>query len=552
MAIRRRRIGEILVDAGVINQEQLQQALAAQVEKGTRLGFTLVNLGYATDRQVATAIASQLQLKFVDLSTFSIETPAATLISEETARKHMVLPIAFDGDYLMVAMADPTNVFAVDDLQFMTGYEVEPVVALESDLNMAIARHCTSDIIEEMEGEQDAFKVEVNDEKETENAPVVKLVNLLLTQAARDRANDIHIEPQDRDIRIRFRIDGVLHEIMRSPRKIHAGVVSRVKILAGMDIAQRRNPQDGRFGLTIDGKAIDFRVATIPTVFGEKIVLRLLQRDSVMMNLDDLGFSNQAVTSFKTSLTKPYGAILVTGPTGSGKTTTLYAALNVLNSIERNVITIEDPVEYRLGGLNQVQVHSRAGLTFSAALRSILRHDPDIVMIGEVRDGETAMIAIESALTGHLVLTTLHTNDAPSSITRLTEMGVEPFLISSAADCIIGQRLARRLCVHCRVPYKPDPSELQQVGFPTDDLPEVLYKASGCKMCGETGYRGRVGLYEVLVMNDEIERLTVDRSSAEDIYRAAVRGGMVPLRQDGFLKIKQGYTTVDEVLRVTV
>ncbi|MCL5292287.1 MAG: GspE/PulE family protein, partial [Actinobacteria bacterium] len=377
-------------------------------------------------------------------------------------------------------------------------------------------------------------------------------VNLLLTQAVRDRANDVHIEPQEKDVKIRFRIDGVLHEIMRSPKKIQPGMTSRVKIMANMDIAQRRTPQDGRFGLTVDGKAIDFRVATIPTIHGEKIVLRLLQRESVMLNLDDLGFAAGTLEFFKSSLSRPYGAILVTGPTGSGKTTTLYAALNILNSIERNVITVEDPVEYRLASLSQVQVNTRTGLTFAAALRSILRHDPDIVMIGEIRDGETALIAIESALTGHLVLTTLHTNDAPSAITRITEMGVEPFLISSAVDCIVGQRLARRLCVHCRQPHEPDPDVVAEANLPTLDLPEKFYRAKGCKMCGETGYRGRVGLYEVLLMNEEIERLTVERASSEDIYRAATKAGMRSLKLDGFEKVKQGITSLEELMRVTI
>lgn len=551
MIIRRKYIGEILVEAGVITEQQLQDALAKQ--NGVPLGPTLVKLGYATEQDVAAAVAKTLGLEFVDLSSFEVDPAAAALIGEEVARRYRLLPIAFEGETLVVAMADPTNVLAIDDLHLRTGREIKTVVVAESDLKVAIARHCTGDLMEEavesIDGEE---QVEVVDERESEDAPVVKLVNLLLTQAVRERANDVHIEPQEKDIRVRYRIDGVLHEVMRSPRKIHAGVVSRLKIMGGMDISQRRTAQDGRFGLTIDGKQIDFRVATIPTVYGEKVVLRLLQRESVMRNLDDLGLDSKALERLKSSLAKPYGAILVTGPTGSGKTTTLYAALNVLNSIERNLITVEEPVEYRLNGVNQVQVNQKAGLTFAAALRSILRHDPDIVMIGEIRDEETATIAIESALTGHLVLSTLHTNNAPSAITRLTEMGIEPFLISSAVDCIVGQRLARRLCVHCRQPYDPDPAMMRELGLPTEDLPPKLYRPKGCKMCGETGYRGRIGFFEVVLMDDELQRLTVERASSESLYKAAIDGGMRPLKLDGFEKVKQGTISVEELLRVTV
>ena len=551
MILRRKYIGEILVEAGVITEQQLQDALAKQ--NGVPLGPTLVKLGYATEQDVAAAVAKTLGLEFVDLSSFEVDPAAAALIGEEVARRYRLLPIAFEGETLVVAMADPTNVLAIDDLHLRTGREIKTVVVAESDLKVAIARHCTGDLMEEavesIDGEE---QVEVVDERESEDAPVVKLVNLLLTQAVRERANDVHIEPQEKDIRVRYRIDGVLHEVMRSPRKIHAGVVSRLKIMGGMDISQRRTAQDGRFGLTIDGKQIDFRVATIPTVYGEKVVLRLLQRESVMRNLDDLGLDSEALERLKSSLAKPYGAILVTGPTGSGKTTTLYAALNVLNSIERNLITVEEPVEYRLNGVNQVQVNQKAGLTFAAALRSILRHDPDIVMIGEIRDEETATIAIESALTGHLVLSTLHTNNAPSAITRLTEMGIEPFLISSAVDCIVGQRLARRLCVHCRQPYDPDPAMMRELGLPTEDLPPKLYRPKGCKMCGETGYRGRIGFFEVVLMDDELQRLTVERASSESLYKAAIDGGMRPLKLDGFEKVKQGTISVEELLRVTV
>lgn len=558
MAVGSPRLGLMLLEAGLITEEQLKSALESQ--NGRSLGRVLVDLGFVSEVEIARTLAEKMHLDFVDLGTIDIDAHAVTMVSEEIAHKYNLLPIGFEDDRLIVAMADPANIFAIDDLRIVTGREIHPVVSTESDLAAALSKFAQIDkSVEQMveTAAEDEAQVEAGggeaEEEEADNAPIVKLVNLIITEGAREGAGDIHIEPQEKDVRIRFRIDGVLHEIMRSPKKVQNGLVSRVKILAGMDIAERRVPQDGRFGATIDKRSIDFRVATLPTVHGEKVVLRLLERENVLITLDELGFSPNTLVRFKSSFTKPYGAILVTGPTGSGKTTTLYGALSLLNVPEKNVITVEDPVEYRLPGLNQVQVHVRAGMTFAAALRSILRHDPDIVMIGEIRDEETALIAVESALTGHLVLSTLHTNTAAAGLTRLTEMGVEPFLISSAVDCIVAQRLARRLCRDCREEYVPEREALEKAGFPLegDEVPK-LYRAGGCKKCNNTGYKGRVGMYEALLVSDTIERLTVDRATSDEIHKVAVEEGMGTMRQDGLEKVKQGITSMEEVLRVLV
>lgn len=519
-------------------------------------------LGYVSEKDIAATVAKTLRLKLLDLGAESIDANAATLVDEDLALKYKLIPIGFENERLVVAMSDPANVFALDDLQIITGRPVQPTVATESEILAAIERYCRSDanveeIMESVAGDVDsaagAAAGATDDDRDLEQAPVVKLVNLILTEAVRNHANDVHIEPQDKDVRIRFRIDGVLHEMMRSPKKVQGGITSRIKIMAGMDIAERRVPQDGRFGIVVEGMACDFRVATLPTIYGEKVVLRLLGKEAILMNLNDMGFSQESLDRFQSSFTKPYGAMLVTGPTGSGKTTTMYAALNVLNDPEKNLITVEDPVEYRLPGVNQVQVNIRAELTFGAALRSILRHDPDIVMIGEIRDEETALIAIESALTGHLVLSTLHTNDAASSLTRLVEMGIEPFLVSSAVDCVVAQRLARRLCEHCREPYKPTKKALDEINFPVPETKiDVIYRARGCKKCNSTGYRGRVGLYEVLLVSEAIERLIVQRAISDQVAKVAIEEGMKTLRYDGFLKVIDGLTSIEEIMRVTI
>ncbi len=556
----KKRLGKILVEAGLITEEQLQEAVEAQ--DGKSVTSALIDLGYVSEADIAKVIAKATGLPYVDLSKYEINPNAATLISEDIARKYSVLPIDFEDNKLVVAMAEPANIFAIDDLRIITGYEIKTVVALESAIQNAINQFCRMDheveeMTESVAGEEEEAAVSattVEEEYEVEEAPIVKLVNVIITEAARSRAADIHIEPQEGDIRIRYRIDGVLHEVMRSPKRVQTGMVARIKILANMDIAEKRLPQDGRFSLMVDGKPIDFRVATLPTVYGEKVVLRLLEKESILMQLEDLGFLPESLKKFKKSLNKPYGAIFVTGPTGCGKTTTLYAGLNLLNKDEKNLITVEDPVEYRLPGVNQVQVNPKAGLTFASALRSILRNDPDIVMIGEIRDQETALIAIESALTGHLVLSTLHTNDAPSAITRLTEMGIEPFLTSSAIDSVVAQRLARKLCDQCKEAYTPSLESLQRVKFPLgegESLP-TLYRAKGCDACNGTGYRGRVGIFEVMEMSETIERLTVERASTDEIKKVAIAEGMLTLREEGMEKVKQGITSIEEIMRVIV
>jgi len=553
----KRKIGEFLLDAGVITQDQLSEAIGTSSNQED-VDRKLIDLGYVSESDIAKNLAKQLNLSFVDLGAYEVNTQATALISSEQIHRYKVLPIEFEGDRLVVAMADPTNIFAIDDLHVMTGYEIIPVVVSENDLQSAIDKYSTSDdIVEEaIESINDdaASESEIAaEEKEAAGAPIVKLVNMIVTEAVRDRASDIFIEPQEKDVRIRCRIDGVLHEVMRSPKHIQAGIISRIKIMAGLDIAERRLPQDGHFGLVIDKRPIDFRVATLPTIHGEQVVLRVLEKESIMMNLDELGFLSGSLDMFKESFTKPYGAILITGPTGSGKTTTLYSVLNLLNSKEKNLITVEDPVEYRLPNISQVQVNTKTGLSFAGALRSILRQDPDIVMIGEIRDEETALIAVESALTGHLVLSTLHTNNAPATLTRLVEMGIEPFLVSSAVDCIVSQRLARKLCTRCRELFTPTQEELIEAGYTIDGSePTEIYRARGCKRCGNTGYHGRIGLYEIMTMTEGIERLLVENASPEEITELALAEGMLTLRKDGLEKVRSGLTSIEEILRVTV
>jgi type IV pilus assembly protein PilB len=557
MAVRSTRLGKVLVQAGVVTERQLEMAVA-KCGADKSLTQAITEAGFATDNAIAMAIAEQTGLEFVDIAGIDIDANASTLLSTDLARRYNVLPIGFDNGKLVVAMADPANIFAIDDLRIVTGYEIKPVVAIEVDLRQAIDKHGAmqenvDDMVTDLEASLIADKHgEELDAEPGEESVVSKLLNLIITEAITKGAGDIYLEPQDNDLRVRFRIDGVCQEVMRTPKKLQTRLISRVKISSGMDIAERRIPQDGRFGVVLDGKAVDFRVAVLPTVRGEMSVMRLLRHDSIMMSLQDLGFLENSLNSLKNALSKPYGCILVTGPTGSGKSTTLYAAINETNDPGTNLITVEDPVEYRLEGLSQVQVHERAGLSFASALRSILRQDPDTVMIGEIRDVETATIAIEAALTGHLVLSTLHTNSAPSAMTRLTEMGVEPFLTASAVNCVVAQRLARRLC-DCKEPYTPDEAALDRINFPYEKgkVP-TLYKAVGCKKCNNIGYKGRMGIHEVLVMTEVLERMTVEHAGADDLERQAIKDGMVSLRQDGFLKCAIGQTSVEEILRVIV
>jgi type IV pilus assembly protein PilB len=434
---------------------------------------------------------------------------------------------------------------------------VQPVVATANDVEQAIAKFSgmgdqvealASEAVEAMDQEADMADVEAA----VEDAPIVKLVQAIMTQAVADRASDVHIEPSEKDVRVRFRVDGVLHEVMHSPKSIQGGLISRLKVMADLNIAEKRVPQDGRIGMRVNTKQLDLRLATLPTVYGEKIVIRILDKSNALMQLSDLGFLDHAYKRYEEAFRKPYGAILVTGPTGSGKSTTLYATLNIVNSADKHIVTVEDPVEYRLAGVNQIQVNPKAGLTFSSALRSILRADPDIILIGEIRDRETAMIAVESALTGHLVLSSLHTNDAPSAITRLIEMEVETFLVASAIDCVVAQRLARKLCERCAEQYEPEPAELLEAGYPEGQLsePGSFFRAVGCPACSNTGYRGRIGLYEVMPMSEEIERLTVERASSEAIRSVAIEQGMQTLRDDGLEKARAGQTSIEEIARV--
>ncbi len=550
------RLGRLLVRAEVITEEQLAEA-TAQAE-GRALPHVLTELGFATESRVAQTIAESMGLAFVDIGSYDIDPSASILLSADLMKKYLVLPVKVQDDELVVAMADPANIFAIDDLRIVTGKEIRPVVAVESELTQAIDRFSAQqanvgDMVGDLEQAIAGGSDSDSDEVEGEESAVARFMNQVITDAIHQGAGDIYIEPSETEVRVRFRIDGVCQEISRLPKKMHRQLVSRLKINSGMDIAERRVPQDGRFGVVLDGKAVDFRVAVLPLVEGELAVMRLLRRDSIMMSLKDLGFLEYNMQRLLDALKLPYGAILVTGPTGSGKSTTLYAAINETNDPKSNLITVEDPVEYRLAGLSQVQVHEKAGMTFAAALRSILRQDPDKVMIGEIRDKETGTIAIEAALTGHLVLSTLHTNDAPSAITRLTEMGIEPFLSASAVTLVLAQRLCRRLCPDCKEAYVPEAAALDRVGFPYEPgkIP-TLYKARGCKKCGGIGYRGRMGVHEVMTMSESLERLTVENASADELMRMAVAEGMLTLRDDGFSKVKLGATSIEEILRVVV
>jgi type IV pilus assembly protein PilB len=554
-----KQLGDILLENGLVSGTQLNTAYEEHQRSGRSLGRVLVEQGVLSESQLVAALATQIGLRFVDLSDFAVDGSAVSRVPNAVCRRYTVLPVGYEDGKLLVAMADPANVFAIDDIRSLTGMDVKPAVATRADVLAAINRFHRADselddLTMTLTGADDLADDLSNVSEVVEDAPVVKFVNLLITQAIQDRASDIHIEPTERDLRVRFRIDGVLHEVMRSPKNIQSGVTSRLKIMAEINIAERRIPQDGRLSVTTNGKKVDLRVATLPTVWGEKVVMRILDNSTAMLNLSDLGFSQANYDRYSKSFTKPYGMLLVTGPTGSGKSTTLYATLNIVNSPDKNVITVEDPVEYRLAGINQVQTNVKAGLTFASALRSILRSDPDIVLIGEIRDHETAQIAIEAALTGHLVLSTLHTNDAPSAISRLIEMGVEPFLVGSALDCVLAQRLARRLCPKCKEAYVPTPEALITARYPWEDgqpLP-TLYRPAGCSACSKTGYKGRLALHEVMAVTEQIERLAVERASAEAIGKVAREQGMALLRDDGLVKVTEGVTSLEEIFRVVV
>ncbi len=558
------RLGDMLVKAALITREQLNQALQQQQTTGGRIGTNLVKLGFISEDDITSFLSRQYGVPSINLSHFEIDANVIKLIPSEIAQKHQVIPINRTGNVLTVAMTDPSNIFAIDDIKFMTGFKVEPVVAAETSIRNSINKYYDSaGLVEDIMKTFDDKDVEAlkDDEdgvnaaelgKAAEDAPVVKLVNLVLTDAIKKGASDIHIEPYEKSFRVRYRIDGVLYDVMQPPTRLKAAMTSRVKIMAQLDIAERRLPQDGRIKIKMAGKEMDFRVSTLPTLFGEKVVLRLLDKGNLQLDMTKLGFGPEALADFEKGLLMPFGMVLVTGPTGSGKTTTLYSALNRLNTVDTNIMTAEDPVEFNLSGINQVQTKAEIGLTFATALRSFLRQDPDVIMVGEIRDYETAEIAVKAALTGHLVLSTLHTNDAPSTISRLLNMGVEPFLVSASTNVIVAQRLARRICQACKeVVAVPGPA-LVNVGFSPDEASTIKpYKGKGCMACSDTGYRGRVALYEVMLIKDNIKEAILQGASAMELRELGRKNGMQTLREAGLQKLREGMTTVEEVLRVT-
>jgi type IV pilus assembly protein PilB len=548
-----RFISDVIVELGFLPRERVEAA----VEEGRSSGRTpeqvLLESGALTSDQLSRAIAERFGLPHADLAIYKADVSALNLIPHQAARRFNAAPIGFDErGALLVAIGDPSNVIALDDIKLMTGHELRPVVASPEDISDLIGRMSRLDdavaaAVEEEEEEQGATVTDIRES--ADDAPTIKLVNSVIAQAVEEGASDIHFEPSGREMRVRFRVDGVLSETTSIPRRMIPGVISRVKIMADLDIAERRLPQDGRVGLTVEGHSVDIRIVTMPGVHGEGVVMRLLDKEQALLTLDALGMTGAPRERFETAFHQAYGAVLATGPTGSGKSTTLYAALNAINSIDKNIITIEDPVEYQLPGVNQIQVNLKADLTFARGLRSMLRADPDVIMVGEIRDAETARIAVESALTGHLVLSTLHTNDAPSAITRLTEMGIEPFLTASALDCVVAQRLVRTLCTHCkrRTLLSVDSLATSGILVPYD---VEAYEPVGCGRCA-AGYKGRLGIYEVMPLSDEIRSMAIQRDSADEIMKVAVEQGMRRLRDDGFDKVRQGVTSISEVARVT-
>jgi type IV pilus assembly protein PilB len=597
------KIGEILVRENLISPQNLREALDYQREHGGRLTFNLVKLGIISDDMITAVLSRQYGIPSVNLDLFNIDPAVLRLIPQEVAQKHSVRPLSRVGATLTLAMVDPTNVFALDDVKFMTGLNVEPVVVAEGSVQQAIAKYYgTSREIElasiaedasleraaknssngkngaithddlvsldsldfDHEASEDVEVVEDNEEIDlstlsrlSEDAPVVRLVNVLLVDSLRRGASDIHIEPYEKELRIRFRIDGVLYDVMHPPLKMRDALISRVKIMSKLDISEKRLPQDGRIKIKVKvdsrSRELDFRVSTLPTLFGEKVVLRLLDKQNLMLDMTRLGFEPESLKKFQRNISKPYGMVLVTGPTGSGKTNTLYSALQSLNTIETNIMTAEDPVEFNLMGINQVQMKEQIGLNFAAALRAFLRQDPNIVLVGEIRDFETAEIAIKAALTGHLVLSTLHTNDAPSTISRLMNMGIEPFLVATSVNLIQAQRLIRRVCKDCKQEHQTPPEALIEVGFSADEARTIkTYKGKGCTTCNNTGYKGRIGLYEVMEITDEIRELILIGASALELRKKAIDDGMISLRESGLFKIRDGVTTLEEVVRETV
>ncbi len=569
------RLGDLLVRERVITPEQLEQALKVQKETGSRLGSILVKLGFLSDEEVTNFLSRQYGVPAINLAYFEIDPSVVKLIPYETAKRYQILPLSRVGASLTIAMVDPTNVFAMDDIKFMTGFNIEPVVASESSILEGIEKSYSSassqeddlekvmatmsDIAEaDIELQAEAEEVGLSElERAADEAPIVKLVNLILTDAVKRGASDIHIEPYEKEYRVRFRIDGVLQPIMSPPLKLKDAITSRIKIMSKLDISEKRLPQDGRIMLKVNlggkKKQLDYRVSTLPTLWGEKIVLRLLDKENLRLDMTKLGFEPESLAKFERAILKPYGMVLVTGPTGSGKTNTLYSSIARLNTPETNIMTAEDPVEFQLAGVNQVQMKESIGLNFAAALRSFLRQDPNIILVGEIRDFETAEIAVKAALTGHLVLSTLHTNGAPETISRLMNMGIEPFLVATAVHLICAQRLVRRICAECKEEVDLPQAALIEAGFTPEESKTVkVYKGRGCGTCNNTGYKGRAGLYEVMEVDEEIRELILVGASATELKKRAIERGMLTLRRSGLVKVAQGITTLEEVARETV
>ena len=559
------RIGELLVKQNLLTTEQLRKAREEAKTHGQRLGAQITKLGFLQENQLSEFVAKQYGVPDINLDEFDIDPAVIQLIPEEVAQKHTVLPVNRAGSTLILATADPSNIFAIDDIKFLTGYNVEVVVAAEEQIKRAIDRYYDkASALDDIMGDFDDSDMEVvsgDDDvdvsalaKESEDAPVVKLVNLILTDAVKRNASDIHVEPYEKEFRVRYRIDGVLYEVMKPPLKLKNAITSRIKIMSELDIAERRLPQDGRIKLKLGrGKEMDYRVSVLPTLFGEKTVMRLLDKSNLQLDMTKLGFEQTQLDVFKHAIHQPFGMVLVTGPTGSGKTTTLYSALAELNKTSENISTAEDPVEFNLAGINQVQMHDDIGLNFAAALRSFLRQDPDIIMVGEIRDFETAEIAIKAALTGHLVLSTLHTNDAPSTVNRLLNMGIEPFLVASSVNCILAQRLARRVCPECKErDTEVTKQALLDAGLSEEEAAGAqIYRGRGCRNCSETGYKGRVAVYEVMELTEELKEFVLNGASSMELKREAIRGGMTTLRRSALNKLLEGVTTLSEVLRVS-
>jgi len=559
------RLGELLVREKRISLDQLRKAQSTQRSDNVSLGYALARMGAISDQEITDFLSQQYRVQSIDLSEYEIDPEVAKLVSQEVCDRHKIVPVSRAGSSLIVAMADPSNLHAIDDIKFLTGYNVEPVVASEAAIHAAIEHTYAApeisyddimdgfdeDDIEVAGGEDDVSLTDL--ERATEDAPVIRLCNAILLNAIKKGASDIHVEPYEKSLRVRYRVDGVLHEEMKPPIKLKNAIASRLKIMASLDIAERRLPQDGRIKLKLGkGREMDFRVSALPTLFGEKIVLRLLDKSNLQLDMTKLGFDVEPLRHFKDAIHQPYGMVLVTGPTGSDKTTSLYSALSELNKVDTNISTAEDPVEFNLAGINQVQMHEDIGLNFAASLRSFLRQDPDIIMVGEIRDFETAEIAVKAALTGHLVLSTLHTNDAPSTVTRLLNMGVEPFLVTASVNLVVAQRLARKICVDCRVEVPAEAKALLDIGFREEDLNDIhVFEGVGCRTCGDTGYKGRIALYEVMPFTENLKEMVLQGSSTADLKRTMIQEGVNSLRMAGLAKIREGAISMAEVVRVT-